>query len=61
MSEATEAAFSSAVRATLAGSNTPAFIKSSYSPVLALYPQPGLISLTFSITRSAETPAFLQI
>src|SRR5579871_1557019 len=38
-SDATDAASCKAVRTTLAGSITPAFTKSSYSPVAALKPQ----------------------
>ena len=61
MSEATEAAFSNAVRVTLAGSKTPTAIKFSYWSVFALYPNPSGSSLTFDITKSAETSPLAQI
>ena len=58
---AIDAAFCSAERVTLAGSMMPASIRSTYSPVAALRPQPGSRSRTFSATTPPSRPALMAI
>src|SRR5690606_8464505 len=58
---AIEAAFSRAILVTLVGSITPAFFKSRYSSVRALYPKEPFPSFTFCRTTDPSTPALLAI
>ena len=60
-SDATEAAFCSAVRTTLVGSITPALTRSPYSRVWALNPNGPVPSLTLLTTIEPSTPAFCEI
>ncbi len=56
-----EAAFSSAERVTLTGSTTPAFTRSTYSPVAALRPWPALPARTLLTTTLPSRPALVAI
>ena len=58
---ATDEAFSNATLATLAGSITPADIKSSYLSVAALYPTADSLFNILSIIISPFLPAFSAI
>ena len=59
-SAAMDAAFCSAERVTLAGSMIPSLIRSTYSPVEALSPQPGLSPRTGAVAlgSSKQTPRY---
>src|ERR1700744_3296912 len=58
---AMDAAFCSAERVTLTGSATPAFSRSSYSPVAAFRPTPAFELRTFSATTPGSSPELKAI
>ncbi|CAM5244489.1 hypothetical protein SGLAM104S_07790 [Streptomyces glaucescens] len=60
-SAAIDAAFCSAERVTLAGSMMPSLTRSTYSPVAAFRPWPGVRLRTFSTTTPPSRPAFTAI